>query len=209
MTRDERVRRAIDGELTREEERALELDAARDPELSTLLRDERARAHSIAALPEQMPAGLVDRVFRAALEAPPRPLWERAFSWLWEPRTHHLRTRPGVLMSAVLVVGLAGLLGSSSPAPRDGRDDSRIPVRLSLDLAGASRVDVIGDFNGWSPQPLDDGNGDGVFATTMHLARGSYDYLFLIDGERLMLDPHAAAVLDDGFGRRNGVLRVD
>ena len=206
MTRDERVRRAIDGELTRDERSALDKDAEVDPALGALLRGELARAACIEALPREMPPGLVDRVFRGALEAPPRALWERALSWLWEPRTHLLRTRPGVLMTAALVIGLLAVLGRVSPAPRD---DGRIPVRLSVDLAGAERVEVIGDFNGWRPEQLSDGNGDGVFATTILLARGSYDYLFVIDGERLMLDPRAAAVLDDGFGRRNGVLRVD
>lgn len=206
MTRDERVRRAVDGELTTDELRALENDAAGDAELGALLRAERALAACVEALPRQMPPGLVDRVVRAALDAPPRPLWERGFSWLWEPRTHLLRTRPGVLMIAAATLGLLVVLGRTSSEPDN---DGRIPVRLSLDLAGARRVDVIGDFNGWEPEPLADGNGDGVFATTMHLARGSYDYLFVIDGERLMLDPRAAAVLDDGFGRRNGVLRVD
>lgn len=86
-----------------------------------------------------------------------------------------------------------------------------VPVRFMLPAAGATSVSVVGDFNGWQTDAavLDDVDGDGVFVTTLLLPRGSYGYMFVIDGERWTLDPYATNTRDDGFGQRNAVIRVN
>jgi hypothetical protein len=39
------------------------------------------------------------------------------------------------------------------------------------------------------------------------MARGAYEYMFLVDGH-WMTDPAASETRPDGFGRANGVLRL-
>ena len=60
------------------------------------------------------------------------------------------------------------------------------------DAPEAERVSLIGDFNNWEPnatpmkrQP------DGRWMASMELSHGYHQYVFLVDGKRV-LDPHAA-----------------
>ena len=80
-----------------------------------------------------------------------------------------------------------------------------------LPAIGARSVVVAGDFNEWRTDatPLVDDDGDGVFVGTVSLARGTYDYMFVVDGERWVPDPYASQYRDDGFGQHNAVLRLD
>lgn len=93
----------------------------------------------------------------------------------------------------------------------DALDAPGVPVRFLLAAAGARSVSLVGDFNEWRTEAmqLDDSDGDGVFAGTLLLPRGSYGYMFVIDGTRWTVDPHATNFRDDGFGQRNAVIRVN
>ena len=137
--------------------------------------------------------------------------------------------RPVVLLfaaAATLLLALGGArwasgrdVGSMSAVrePRDAvpvRADplaSEIPVRFVLPATGAHSVVVAGDFNAWRTDatPLVDDDGDGVFVGTVSLAPGTYDYMFVVDGERWVADPYASQYRDDGFGQRNAVLRLN
>jgi len=147
------------------------------------------------------------------------------FRWLtglWSPR-FRLSLGGLVLLSASVVVAtvVAVIATKSATAPISGRHDQaasetagidrRVPVRFMLPALGAKSVSVVGDFNGWQVDVarLDDTDGDGVFAATLLLPRGSYGYMFVIDSERWTGDPHATNTRDDGFGQRNAVIRVN
>jgi hypothetical protein len=54
---------------------------------------------------------------------------------------------------------------------------------------------------------LVDADGQGTFVATVPLRKGSYEYMFLVDG-KWMTDPGAAEVRPDGFGRSNAILRL-
>ncbi|MDH5491158.1 MAG: hypothetical protein OEY14_04335 [Myxococcales bacterium] len=96
-------------------------------------------------------------------------------------------------------------------APEAAPLELAIPVRFVLPAAGAASVAVAGDFNGWDAitDLLMDEDGDGVFAGTLVLPRGTYSYMFVVDGERWVSDPYAENSRDDGFGHRNSILRLD
>ncbi len=240
MTRDERIRSFIDGELTEREAETLLAEAERDAELAAALDSASALQRSLVTLrgddDARAPGDLVDRSVRRAVlererdEAATRGV-ARLTRWFVRPRV--FRVRPAALVLAVaagvvLALGAARLIARVDPeslaASRVGADDERsaaneredlavaeVPVRFVLPARGARSVVVAGDFNEWRTDAtqLVDVDGDGVFVGTVSLARGTYDYMFFVDGERWVADPYASQYHDDGFGQRNAVLRLD
>lgn len=76
------------------------------------------------------------------------------------------------------------------------------PTGLFLSCPGASRVQVISDWNLWggaegpagrfepvTDEMTDRGNGDWHLSIPSGLPRGMYRYAFLVDGYRLIPDP--------------------
>jgi hypothetical protein len=88
------------------------------------------------------------------------------------------------------------------PAVSDGL------VRFRMLAPDAEQVYVVGDFNGWSPEatPLSRRSG-GWWEMTVELPPGSYQFIYLVDGETLT-PPRAATRVDDGFGGENGLFTV-
>lgn len=64
---------------------------------------------------------------------------------------------------------------------------------------GAKSVAVVGDFNGWTPTPLSDPDGDGIWTVRISLPPGRYEYAFVVDGRWWGRDP-----LADGYVRSFG-----
>jgi hypothetical protein len=109
--------------------------------------------------------------------------------------------RPAAALAAItLVIGFAlgTLVATRGPAATDAAAP-QLFVRFQVEAAGASDVRLAGSFTGWEPRfeltPLDDGQ----WTVTVPLEPGVHDYVFVLDGERYMIDPHAARV-SDGFG---------
>ena len=67
-------------------------------------------------------------------------------------------------------------------------------------------VAVAGDFNGWQPASTPLIRRDGVWSTVLALPPSTYEYMFVVDGERWETDPLATGTRDDGFGGTNAVL---
>ena len=67
-------------------------------------------------------------------------------------------------------------------------------------------VAVAGDFNGWQPASTPLIRRDGVWSTVLALPPSTYEYMFVVDGERWETDPLASGTRDDGFGGTNAVL---
>lgn len=57
-------------------------------------------------------------------------------------------------------------------------------VAFRWTIMGANAVNVVGDFNNWDPQahPLKIAK-DGTWKVTVRLKPGSYEYMFVVDGE--------------------------
>jgi len=79
-------------------------------------------------------------------------------------------------------------------------------VTFQLAAPGAGGVEVAGTFNGWSPTPMDKGEGD-LWSLVLDLDPGEYQYKFIIDGT-WREDPAAESYADDGYGGRNGVFTL-
>ena len=67
-------------------------------------------------------------------------------------------------------------------------------------------VAVAGDFNGWQSASTPLIRRGGVWSTVLALPPSTYEYMFVVDGERWETDPLATGTRDDGFGGTNAVL---
>ncbi|HEV7300750.1 MAG TPA: AAA family ATPase [Tepidisphaeraceae bacterium] len=81
-------------------------------------------------------------------------------------------------------------------------------VLFSARFDSARKVQIAGDFNGWSlvGTPLVS-KAPGQWTTTLPLPRGRYKYRFVVDGQWLN-DPNNTAVESNEFGELNNVVEV-
>lgn len=80
-------------------------------------------------------------------------------------------------------------------------------VLFVMPAPNAKSVAVVGNFNNWSPTPLSDPDGDGIWTARIPLPPGRYEYAFVVDGHWWGQDPLA----DDyvrSFGQYNSVRYV-
>ena len=139
-----------------------------------------------------------------ALPMPARADKRRRSSRRWS-------VRPLTAIAAGLVCALAG--GSAvaavlhRPAAQSVVSQSR--VRFSFDAPHATRVSIVGDFNGWNPTalPLHRAPDGRTWVVEVPLAPGRYAYSFVVDGA-LAPDPSAPRGTDDDFGAPNSILLV-
>lgn len=180
-------------------------------------------ARALSPLPP-VRAGAVARVLMAvrAAKARPAPLWRRA-SWWFEDTSVSARAA-GVLVAASLAIGFV-LRGTVSrdeeflPAPAGGAvalqaaansGVQAVPVSMVFDLANATSVSVVGDFNGWDPAatPMKRIGGDGPWSATVLAKPGRHTYAFLVDGTTLVADPLAPKAGNTDFGGDASVMMV-
>jgi hypothetical protein len=82
-------------------------------------------------------------------------------------------------------------------------------VRFAFEAENAKRVAIVGGFNQWDPGKdlLSGPDSDGMWEITIPILEGRYEYLFLINGEKWVLDPTVPFV-DDGLGGKNSVVSI-
>lgn len=84
-----------------------------------------------------------------------------------------------------------------------------ITVRLTFHAPQAHTVAVAGEFNKWKTNADEMKRTDGVWSIDLKLKPGVYTYSFIVDGKSWVPDPGAESYVDDGFGSRNAVLKVN
>jgi len=132
--------------------------------------------------------------------------------WLTGPRSltfTPLQTIPAV--ACVLAVIVLGAMHLGVPVQNEGV--SLISVRFVLDDSNKSArtVAVIGSFNDWKTErSVMWYDGDlRKWVLEAKLPPGDHEYMFLVDGNKLVSDPQAAMSRDDGFGNKNSILFVN
>jgi hypothetical protein len=97
------------------------------------------------------------------------------------------------------------------PEPEVEQGPARVEagrVRFRFELPGATRVSVVGDFNGWdAASGALRRTGDGVFEGSFRVAPGRHAYSLLVDGEPRR-PPGAERYASDGFGGENAIFVV-
>jgi hypothetical protein len=120
-----------------------------------------------------------------------------ASQWLWSPRA--LTVRPAFALAGALALAAVVSRPALQTATPAGAVPARVLVRFRLGDAQAREVSLVGDFNGWRPEHRLQQVDAGVWAVDIALEPGVYDYVFVVDGRTMRLDPLAPRV-SDGFG---------
>jgi len=180
--------------------------------------DLRRIAGMVASLPDREPPGeLIDSVMA---RIKPKKLGRLAVLWrrMKVPVAFAPLRMASVAAASLALAFLAVLLIGRAPEQTHltslqqvmNRGDDRTVI-FTLNLAGASRVELIGSFNQWR-------SGDFLmkwdesrkaWTISLNLQKGSYEYAFLVDGEKVVPDPKALMHRDDGFGNKNSILIVE
>ena len=231
------IDRYLDGELTEEEATTLLEVITRDPELEKELREyEQMLTLDAGEGPDEPSATFTDavmdridagrRLVRAAPDhGPPKRLNARAW-------------RLGLAWAAALVLvfaigrmtagnefesgdGSNPELGVTSTRPDASGNDIRVtsapspahrPRLMRLVYVPSDpdvvRVTIAGTFNGWDPEGINMERTGDMWTAQLLLPPGTYEYMFVENGENWVTDPLASQTRDDGFGRKNAVLDV-
>ena len=160
-----------------------------------------------------------------ALRAEPEPSRSiPILAWLAEPRRYSLPPFAAAALAAGLVgIGVLGGLAIN----RDGREAGQLSavavvhpqlpdsiaartVKFVLIAPQASKVSVVGDFNGWDVRatPMSSQGGAGTWTVYIPLELGLHTYSFVVDGSHFVPDPSAPIAPDDGFGHPSSVVLV-
>jgi hypothetical protein len=138
----------------------------------------------------------------------PSPRWRLRTAKAW-----WLRPRPVPVSPFGALLGLAAAAATLAlvlrPAPV-ALDRPAVVARFVLAAPGASRVDLVGDFNGWSAgaTPLRPVGGTGVWTVEVPLVPGAHEYAFVVDGREWRADPAAPRASRDDYGQPNSVITV-
>jgi hypothetical protein len=193
----DRIQQALDGELV-----TAELTPDECSEL------QRYRAAICAALRPTQQWSPIDVALQVRQRLEPGPI-RRALrvlrQALWSPWP--LSVRPVYGIAAALVLALALWRSRSAPARSEATGLERVLVQFRVSERTAHQVVLLGDFNGWRPQHRLHRSGDGVWSVDVALEPGVYNYVFLVDGETVRLDPLAPRVTD-GFGGESSRVAV-
>ena len=80
-------------------------------------------------------------------------------------------------------------------------------VLFSYVAPGAQVVELAGTFNDWTPELMDDADGDGTWERLLVLTPGAWEYKFVEDGD-WTTDPTNPNKVSDGYGEHNSLLEV-
>lgn len=192
---DDRIHAWLDGELP------IEALSAAEQERARRVRD----ALDLAASDPAPAADLADAVMaRVAVAPAPTPsLLARLRDGLLPAA---LPLRPAAaLATACLVAGFGLGLWAASGGAGEGEpataaaEAPTVFVRFDVRLEDARTVHLAGSFSGWAPSYELSPSGENQWTVTVPLTPGVHDYVFVVDGERHVLDP-AAPRIADGFG---------
>lgn len=192
---DPRIHQALDGEIAR---------GALPPELRGAVE----RLEQAAALLAGAAAGesLEPRIMAALRHGPSRA--RRIARWFVAPHSVTLRIRPVWSLALAAVVALLTLFPAREAGPLLGEEEGI--VQFVGRFPGARSVHVVGSFNDWRTGTiaLEDRDHDGVWRGAVVLPAGTYEYMFVVDGERWVPDHLAERQVADDFGRENSVVIV-
>ncbi|MHB8844756.1 MAG: hypothetical protein ACYC7L_08390 [Nitrospirota bacterium] len=116
-----------------------------------------------------------------------------------------------VLVTVAATMLMMKQLTHSDPGPLSATTQSveqAALVRLTFVAPAAQQVSVAGDFNKWRTDSHIMQRRNGMWTIDIPLKPGRYAYMFIVDGEHWITDPHAESYRDDGFGYQNAVMRV-
>lgn len=112
-----------------------------------------------------------------------------------------------VVMSTLMMMQMTRIGTGPGSASAPSGEQAAL-VRLTFVAPAAQHVSVAGDFNKWRTDSHVMKRQNGMWTIDLPLKPGMYTYMFIVDGEHWITDPHAESYRDDGFGYQNAVMRV-
>jgi hypothetical protein len=228
--------RYLDGELDDDEARAFAEAVSKNPELEAELRRYEQLLSAGRDLDRPAaPADFTRRVMDEIGELEPA-VTQASFLQNVARRFEAIRATPGswrlswagaaVVAAALILAFLGGIRVGQGGGPITVPGGAQLPAGLAsggdasaagpmLHVVrlvyvprdqGIERVTVAGTFNDWKPEATALRRVDGLWSTTLVLPPGSYEYMFVENGEHWKTDPLATITRDDGFGNVNAVL---
>jgi hypothetical protein len=183
-----------------------------DPEKNELDERDLQITRWIKEMPDLEPPSRLLSSVMETLQPKRSPWWRQMYLWAQTPKTIRLtplKLAPvaAVLFVAILLSSLLFLRQKETPYLQSS-GERPIPVVFSLNLSGAQSVSVIGTFNAWKPQGYEMQLDRELkrWSLTVSLPEGRHEYMFLVDGQKMILDPEALIHQEDGFGNQNSVL---
>lgn len=88
------------------------------------------------------------------------------------------------------------------------KKDKPVPVSFVFEYPGANKIALVGDFTGWQKDKIFLSRKNGIWTVTVHLKPGRYQYVFIVDDEKIFPDPKADFWVNDGFGSVNSVIDI-
>ena len=137
--------------------------------------------------------------------------------WWFRVPHRQLYPAPVVLGAVLLLLLVTGIIVVRPTRPVSGivmeqggpSGNGRRMTHFRIACHDARQVAVVGDFNGWdTAKDQLVKNRDGVWEIDMHIDKGWYQYLFLVDGTEWRLNPADGRQVPDGFGGFNMVLEL-
>ncbi len=193
---DPRIHQALDGEIARE---------ALPPEQRRVVERLEAAAELLAA---DAPAARLESQVMAAIRRPAPSRARRLTRWLVMPHAVTFRIRPAWSLALAAAVLLLTLFPAGDRGPMLGEHEGI--AQFVGRFPDARSVHVVGSFNDWRTGTitLEDRDHDGVWRGAVVLPAGTYEYMFVVDGERWVPDHLAERQVEDNFGRENSIVIV-
>jgi hypothetical protein len=119
-----------------------------------------------------------------------------------------LQTLPaGSYLSAGLRIATSRpAVPSIRPLGRPAYERTDASGLLRFRISEARRVDLVGDWTGWEPVPLERAP-DGSWVVRVRLEPGVYRFNLIVDGETWIV-PDNVVSIEDGYGGKTGLLIV-
>jgi hypothetical protein len=117
----------------------------------------------------------------------------------------------GIIVMKYWVVSEKGITGVKEPVSVsiEKKQPQVAHIKLSLNIPDAKDVFICGDFNDWKPDEvrLKEQDETGLWTITLSLQPGKvYQYMFVVDGNKWLVDPIVTTYVDDGFGGKNSLI---
>lgn len=119
-------------------------------------------------------------------------------------------SRPASTRVATTTAGVPTGGGTDARLARDAEDARRKIVQLVLRAPAATKVSVVGDFNGWDAKAnvMTRDPASGLWSHAVALTPGRHVYAFVVDDSLWLRDPRSPEAEDADFGRPGSVLFV-
>ncbi len=189
---DKRIHFYIDGSMSDVEKQAFEKELRENPELS----DDYNGLNHVLILAKNLKTG----------SAAPQHITDTVMQQIQRqtafPAFYKQLLKIAAVIAFILLTG-TGIYTSLH------RGAGLVPITFTMSAPKAKTVYLLGTFNNWGgkPQQLKRAH-NGVFAITVKLKPGIYQYVYRVDNGIIVPDPNARMYADDGFGQKNALIIV-